>query len=103
MILNVTKSYYSVDLVYKIGEKVCIYNLAMKTSKPIMFTIVDVERPPKDFGLRDQKLTVQCHDTKIIHHLRGDEVIKYDTFLIFWTMAFFNRMLRQHFSSEFDF
>ena len=101
MISSSKSTYYSTDLVYRKGDLVVLMtDLSPRNIKnPTVCRVVDLERPPKTFGLHDQKLQLECIKTGLTTASNGSEVLKYDTFLIFAVMGMFDALGKCSFNS----
>ena len=96
--------YYSVDLTYRVGDLVALIDMKnpVRSVNPTVCRVLSVERPPKQHGLTDQKLLLECVKTGLTTKMLGAEVLKYDTFLIFATMGMMSRLIEAHFGERFS-
>lgn len=96
------KPYYSVDLTYRVGDLVALVDMRnpSRTINPTICRVLSVERPPRQYGLTDQKLHLECIKTGLTAKMHGAEVLKYDTYLIFAIMGTMSRLIEAHFGER---
>ena len=102
MIYLSKQPFFSIDLKFKVGDLVIPVddNTLKRITCPTVCRVLSVERPPKDYGLSDQKLEIQCIETGLTAKKHGGNVLKYDSFLIFSVMSMLSRMIEAHFSQK---
>lgn len=89
--------FYSVDLIIRVGDLVIGADIFTNGNKiPDIWRVISINQPAENISPSTQRLTVKRKsDNKVHSGIKGNEVMKYETYMIFRIMAMMKRVTNQ--------